>query len=44
MRLRPFFADVLPDLEIAQPPNHDRPNDQAGEKRGKLAKAVRNVR
>jgi len=32
MSLRPFFANVLPDLEIAQAPNHDRPNDQAGEK------------
>src|SRR5208337_5137321 len=34
MSLRPFLADVLPDLEIAQSPNHDRPNNQAGEESG----------
>src|ERR1700722_7825438 len=32
--LRTFFADVLPDLKIAQPPNHDGPNDESREKRG----------
>ena len=35
MRLRPLFADVLPNLKIAQPPNHDRPHDQPREKRCK---------
>src|ERR1019366_1488429 len=34
MSLRTLFADVLPDLEIAQAPDHDRPHDQAGEKGG----------
>src|SRR5271167_1996377 len=34
MSLRPFFADVLPDLKIAQALNHDGPDDQAGEKSG----------
>src|SRR6202521_5340459 len=38
MGLRTLFADVLPDLEIAQAPNHDRPNDQAGEKSGEAGK------
>src|SRR5580692_4431702 len=38
MRLRPLFANVLPDLEIAQPLNHDRPHDQAREKRGEAGK------
>src|SRR5450631_414616 len=35
MSLRTFFADVLPDLEIAQTTNHDGPNDEPGEERGK---------
>ena len=35
MSLRAFFADVLPDLKITQPLNHDRTDDQAGEKRSK---------
>ena len=32
MSLRTLFANVLPNLEIAQALNHDRPNDQAREK------------
>ena len=34
VRLRTLFADVLADLKIAQTLNHDRPDDQSGEKRG----------
>src|SRR5712692_3546242 len=37
MRLRSLFADVLPDLEIAQAGNHDRPNDQASKKSGEAS-------
>jgi len=44
MSLRPLFADVLADLEIAQAPNHDRPNDQAGEKRGEAGESSAKVR
>src|SRR5258708_7780316 len=36
--LRTLFAYVLPDLEIAQAPNHDRPNDQSSKKRGEAGK------
>src|SRR5258708_2437704 len=36
--LRTLFAYVLPNLEIAQPPNHDRPNDQSSEKSGEAGK------
>src|SRR5277367_1795629 len=32
--LRTFFADVLPNLKIAQPPNHDGPDDESREERG----------
>src|SRR5437868_2616703 len=38
MSLRTFFAYVLPNLEIAQALNHDRPDDQAGEKSGEAGK------
>src|SRR5258708_33102916 len=36
--LRTLFAYVLPNLEIAQALNHDRPNDQSSEKRGEAGK------
>src|SRR6202790_4353475 len=38
MSLGALFADVLPDLKIAQPLNNDRSNDQAGEKGGEAGK------
>ena len=31
MRLRPLLADVLPDLKLAQPLNHVRPDQQANQ-------------
>ena len=37
MCLRAFLADVLPDLKIAQPLNHDWTNDQVGEQRSKTS-------
>src|SRR5579862_1951832 len=39
MRLRTFFADVLANLKIAQPPNHDRSYDQAREESGQAGKS-----
>src|SRR5262249_3816800 len=33
VRFRPFFADVLPDLEFAQPPNQPRPENEREEHR-----------
>src|ERR1700723_1129600 len=38
MRLRPLFAYVLPNLKVAQPPNHNRPHDQPCKKRSKARK------
>src|SRR5208283_57448 len=37
--LRSLFADVLPDLEIAEALNHDRSHDQAGEKSGEAGES-----
>src|SRR5262249_29582587 len=34
MGFRPFFADILADLEVAQPIDYKRAYDQAGEERG----------
>src|ERR1700691_1754962 len=39
MSLRAFFSDVLPDLKIAQAINHDRPDNQAREKRGEAGES-----
>src|ERR1700676_3313382 len=39
MSPRTLFAYVLPDLEIAQALNHDRPDDQACEKRGEAGES-----
>ena len=44
VRLRAFFADVLADLEFAQPANDDRADDQPVNSAVRLAKAVRKVR
>ena len=33
-----FFADVLPDLEITQAPDHQRPHNQSSEQRGQAGK------
>ena len=38
MSLRSFLANVLANLKIAQPLNHERPNDQAREERGEAGK------
>jgi hypothetical protein len=34
MCFRPFFPDVLADLKIAEPVNHQWPNDQSREQSG----------
>src|SRR5581483_7041194 len=33
MSFWPLFADILPNLEIAQPPDNEWPNDQSSEER-----------
>ena len=38
MRLRAFLADVLANLEFAQPFNHIRPDQQGDEQRGERGK------
>src|SRR6266404_8003664 len=35
MSLRTFFADVLSNLEVTQPVDHQRPHDERGEQCGK---------
>ena len=36
---RPFFADVLAYLELAQPANHERTHDEPGEQRCQTGKS-----
>src|SRR5713101_1431165 len=38
MRLGTFLANVLANLEFAQPVNHQRTNDQSGKHRGQTGK------
>ena len=43
VRLRPFFADILPDLELAQPLISQGPRATQRNSAVRLAKAVRKV-
>ena len=36
--LRPLFADVLPNLKLAQPLDHERPDQQADQQRRQARK------
>jgi hypothetical protein len=39
MRFRTFFANVLPDLEFAEPVDHQRTHNQCGKQCGKTGKS-----